>query len=633
MNAAPRTGAPGAEAPAPGAASRRAALAGAAVVVALGLAAYSNSFSVPFQFDDGKEIVENPSVRDLAGVGGLRLTRSVAYLTFALNGALGDGSTWGYHAVNLAIHLAAALVLYALAALICRALAPPGSALHRAAPLAALAAAALFVAHPLQTQAVTYVVQRIASLAALLYLTAVWAYARAGLEDRPARRGALYAGALAAAALGLFTRENVATLPAALAIVDLCALPGPARRRIARLAPFAVLAVAAVLVTAPRATVQASSAEFAIAAQAKEAPAWVVYALSQPSVILAYLRLLLLPVGQSVDHDPAVHASLSAPVLLSSALLAALLAVPAAAGWRARRSAGGRVALLAVGWFVATMAVESSVLPLADAMVEHRMYLPSAGIFLAAGIAFAWAVDRAAPRGRTLALAAAGACVLLLAGATFARNRVWRDPLTLWSDALAKAPGRSRPHIYVGQAYLERGMPERAVPLFQAATRLPPRTPIAEMNLGAAYKALGRPADAEAAMREGLAIGARRLPGAHLMLANLLRDGGRYGEACDAYQAELGADPASREARSNLVVCALQRGDPAGAAALAERLDHERPGDPRVLFNLALASAALGDAPRAAGAYRRFLAVAGPALEPQRRAAREWLAEHGGAAP
>lgn len=617
------------------------------IVLALGAAAYAGSFGVPFQFDDGDQIVHNPAVADVASFLASHppARRAVAMASFAVNGALGGQAVWGYHAVNLAIHLAAALAVYALAALACRRAAPPGSTLARGAPLAALVAAALFVAHPLQTQAVTYVVQRMASLAALLYVAAVLAYARAALEPRAGRRALAYGAALALAALAIFTKENAVTLPAALAVADLAFLPGSGRARASRLAPFVALTAAAVLALAPGATARQAAGGFealggpaapaAAAAASRPLPAWAAYAAAQPAALLTYLRLLVLPVGQSVDHDPPVPASLLEPgVLLSAALLAALLGGGAWLAWRARRrSPEARIALFGIAWFAVTMAVESSVVPLADLVVEHRVYLPSMGLFVAAGAAVAAGVERLGAGGRRLALGAVAAWVLLLAVATFARNEVWRDPLTLWSDAMAKAPERSRPHLYVAQALVARGEPERAIPLLERATRLRPPTPLARLSLGVAYAKVGRLPEAERALREGIASTPDRVPGAHLELGRVLVQAGRVEEACGEFRAEVAVEPRSREARTNLVVCSLTSGDPAAALAQAERLDREAPGDARLLFNLALAADAAGDPARAADAYRRFLGTAGAELAPQREAAARWLAGRGAASP
>jgi predicted Zn-dependent protease len=244
----------------------------------------------------------------------------------------------------------------------------------------------------------------------------------------------------------------------------------------------------------------------------------------------------------------------------------------------------------------------------------------------------ALAAERAGARGRRVVLGAAAAVALALAGATWARNAVWRDPLTLWGDAMAKAPERSRPYVYVAQALMDRGELDRAIPLLERATTLRPRTPLAFMNLGVAYAKGGRLADAERAFRAGIASTSSFVPGAHLELGRVLVRAGRVEEACAAFRAEAAGHPRSREARTNLVVCSLSAGDPARAVALAEELDREGPPDARVLYNLALAAEAAGEPARAADAYRRFLGVSGADLAPQREAAARWLAARGSAA-
>jgi Flp pilus assembly protein TadD len=617
-----------------------------AVVVGLGLAGYSNTFSVPFHWDDGRSIVQNPAVRDLGSflASGAPASRWVAYLTFAANGSLGGLTPWGYHALNLAIHLAAAFAVYSLAAFVCRAAAPPGSPLDRNASRAALLAAALFVAHPLQTQAVTYIVQRMASLAALLYLAAVLAYARAALEGRAHVRAALYVAALAAGALAMFTKDNAVTLPAALGVLELCFLSGSPGRRAARLAPFAALTAIALLALDPSASLVQTNREFARARAGDalagagavvRAPAWASYAATQPSVILSYLRLVVFPAGQNLDHDHPVASSFLDPqAILAAAALGVLLLVPAGIAWRARRrSAGARVVLFAIGWFVATMAVESSVLPISDVMMEHRMYLPSAGLFVAVGAALASAVARLARRGRTVTFVATAGAVLALAGTTYARNEVWRDRETLWRDAMEKSPAKSRPPVFVAQELLARGEEEQAIALLERATGLRPREPLVDVNLALAYEKAGRRADAERTLRTAIALGAASVKGVHYELGRVLLADGRIPEACAQFEAEVRAHPANRVARTNLVVCSLSRGDATAAVAQAEQLDAESPGDPTVLFNLALAASSLGDVPRAADAYRRFLASAGPTLESQRARAARWLVEHGAGPP
>ncbi len=610
--------------------SPRGALAAAGAIVLAGLLAYSNTFAVPFQLDDGKSIVENPAVRDVASflaTPGIP-TRAVAYFTFALNGSLHGLSVAGYHAVNLAVHLGAALCLAALTAFACRRAEPADPALRDGAAAAGLVAGLLLVAHPLETQAVTYVVQRLASLAALLYLATLLAYGHAAVAERPARRALLYALSLGLLALALFTKENAVTLPFALVALDLALLPGTPRRRALRLAPFAVLTAAFLAVyLSPARAVATAASEYRESAAPAALPAWAAYLLSQPRVVLAYLRLLVLPVGQNLDHDPPAPASpLETGVILPALALAALLGGPAALAWCARRrSALARLGLFALALFAAGLAVESSVVPLADAMAEHRMYLPSAGLFLGAGALAAWSLPRLSPRRRTLALAGGAVVLLALGAATFARNAVWRSRLSLWTDALQKSPAKSRPYVYVAQDHLERGDARGAIALLERAAGLKSPAPHVFLNLGLAYERAGLPGRAERAYREGIARGGGALRGAHRALAMLLLDSGRVEEACAHLDAELRVDGANRAVRDNAASCRFARGDAAGAAAEWARLAAEDPRDAPVLYNLGLAYAALGDAPRARDAFLGFLASAGPALAPQQAEARRWL--------
>jgi tetratricopeptide (TPR) repeat protein len=613
--------------------SPRGAAASALAVAIAGFVAYSNTFAVPFQLDDGKSIVENPAVRDVASflASPGTPTRAVAYFSFALNGSLHGLSVAGYHILNLAIHVGAALCLAFLTAFVCRRAEPADPALRKGGAAAGLVAGLLLVAHPLETQAVTYVVQRLASLAALLYLGAALAYGHAAVAERPGRRAGLYALALAFAALALFTKESAVTLPFALLALDLAVLPGAARQRAVRLAPFAVLTAAYLAAfVSPGHAIAIAGAEYREAAPAGGLPAWAAYLIGQPRVVLGYLRLLVLPVGQNVDHDPPAPASpLEAGVLLPALALAALLGGPAILAWRARRrSALARIVLLALALFVAGLAVESSVVPLADAMVEHRMYLPSAGLFLAAGAGAAWVLARLSPRGRGYAVAAGAAVLVALLAATFARNAVWRDRMTLWSDALAKSPGKSRPYVYVAQNMLERGDVRGATALLERAAALRSPAPHVFLTLGQAYERSGLGAKAERAYREGIARGGGSLRGAHRALALLLLDSGRMAEACEHLDAELRVDATNRAVRDNAATCRYARGDAAGAASEWARLAAEDPHDAPVLFNLALSYAALGDTPRARDAFRGFLAAAGPTLAPQQAEARRWLEEH-----
>jgi tetratricopeptide (TPR) repeat protein len=600
-----------------------------ALVLGTGLLAYASSFGVPLQFDDPRFLLE-PSVANLAAffsAAGGNASRIVGLFSLAVDGSLHGGALPGYHATNLAIHLGCALLVYFLARLVCRAAAGATGATDDAST-AALLAGLLFVAHPIQTEAVTYLVQRFTSLAALLFTGAALAYGNAVLAPSALRRALLFASAMVLGLLALFTKENAVTLPFALAALDLAILPGTARSRIRRLAPFfAVFALAAFALLNAGRGIHIASAEYRVrAAGAPTLSPWVAHLLAQPRALLSYLRLLVWPSGQSVDHDLAVPAGvLSADALLPAAALAVLIGVPAVLAWRARaRSPLGRTILFGLGWAAAGVAVEC-VVPLADPMAEHRVYLPSIGLFVALGSAAVHGRALLSPRGRSVAAACTAVVVLALGAATFARNRVWADRWSLWSDALSKAPARARPYVFLAQDLLERGDASGALAYLNRAAALPAVPPHVWLNMAGAYVKLGDVARAESLYRHALDLDAGPM-GAHRGLAHVLVLTGRTDEACEHVTRALAFEPFDPLMLDYDANCRYLRGDVAGAAAAWERLGARAPRDARIFYNLGLARAALGDEVAARAAFSWFLEIAGPDLRDERERARAWLA-------
>ena len=201
------------------------------LILMAGLVAYGNTLHVPFVFDDHSSIVDNPVIRHLdnflSGADGYRYNprRFMGYLTFALNYRFGGLDVTGYHIANLCIHLAASLLVYLFILLVMQTPCMKGSRFVPHARRMALMCGLLFAVHPVQTQAVTYIAQRFASLACLFYLLTMVLYGAGRL--RQARDGRLaspqalliFCGALLAAFLAVRTKEIAFTLPAAIAPV------------------------------------------------------------------------------------------------------------------------------------------------------------------------------------------------------------------------------------------------------------------------------------------------------------------------------------------------------------------------------------------------------------------------------
>lgn len=441
------------------------------VLVAAGALAYLNSFAGPFVFDDEPSILLNPTIRSFATAlgppaeGGLTISgRPVLNFTLALNYALGGEAVGGYHALNLLIHLAGGLTLYGL---IRRTLLRPVLAprFGRDADLIALTAAALWLLHPLQTAAVTYVVQRAESLCALFYLLTLYACARRS-EPGAGRRWSVIA--VTACLLGMGTKEVMVTAPVLALLYDRTFVAGSlaaawrARRGLyLALASTWILLLALVLATSGR----GETAGFGTAITP------LAYGLTQLKAVAHYLRLFVWPAPLVLDYGTAVVAS------WTEVILPALVVIPlvVASAWHGLR--GHPVGFCGLAFFL-VLAPSSSVVPVAtQTMAEHRVYLPLAAIaVLATAAAWRW-LGR---RGLVALAVIAGALGLL----TVERNRDYATAIGLYEDTLAKVPGNARARALLAEYYVRAGRISDARRALEQAIAAQPRVPEMHNNLG-----------------------------------------------------------------------------------------------------------------------------------------------------
>lgn len=533
----------------------------AVLLGAASVAVYSNTLDVPLVFDDLAAIVENPAVKSLeafAASGSWWTPRFLALATFAIDGSIHGGRLAGFHVANLAVHAAAVLLVYALGRTLLSAPRFASSWLAPNASLVSLAAAALFAVHPLQTQAVTYVVQRTASLAAAFYLASAVCYLRWRLDRARLRRWGWFAAALLAAVAAVFTKQNTLTLPLVLSLLEAGFVEDRLRVRVAAVAPFFAVVAVALPWLDPRDTIALVAAE----AAGRGVGSWLAYALTQCRVLAIYLGMLLVPVGQSIDHAlPASASALEPGVLAGGALLAAL---GGAGLWLfarpGRQDVAWRLVGLGVLWWFVAHGVESTVFPIADVMVEHRVYLPSVGIFLS--FAALAAIAQRAIAGRAPSLRAAppflvGAAVLLLAGGAHARNEVWRDEVALWRQASERSPWNARAFNNLGAALLRAQRPAEAIAAHEAAIRLRPAYATAYWGLSKAQRAAGRIDRAEAS----LATARRLAVEEQVALARTLMESGDWRPAVVELTNAVAGAPLDGQLRRMLGVASLEAGD------------------------------------------------------------------------
>lgn len=507
--------------------------AGAAIALAVAVG-YGRTLAYPFVLDDLPSIPGNPTLGNLLSSlapphGATVSGRPVLNLSLALNHALGGLDVRGYRAANLAVHVLGAWTLFGVLRRVFKALLPGR------ADAAALAAALLWAVHPLQTESVTYVIQRAESLMGLFYLLCLYLFLRGGEAERPGPWLALSAGACL---LGMATKEVMVSAPLIVLLYDRTFVAGSfaqawRRRRLYYLGLFATWLVLAALVASTHG--RGGSAGFGGAVP------WWSYGLTQATAIVHYLRLCFWPQPLVFDYgsalaplSPRLYACVAAVLLLGAATLWALVRRP--------------VLGFAGAAFLALLAPSSSVIPVVtETMAEHRMYLPLAVVV--AGVV--GLLHRRLGRAALVLSAVLAACLL---GLTFRRNADYASVAGLWRDTVAKAPGNERAHNNLGTALArEPGHAAEATLEFGRAVALRPDFVEARYNLACELGLEpGRQADSARELERVLQLKPDHA-GAHYNLACLLeRQPGRLDEAIAHYRKALAADPSLVEAHYNL---------------------------------------------------------------------------------
>lgn len=453
-----------------------------------GLIAYSNSFHGPFIFDDIDAIQNNPRINpnlhDAPQQAPTTLSgRPVLFLTFAMDEAIAGMHVEIYHATNLLIHLACGSLLFAI---IRKTLLDRNSGrntwqnrFQTSAPWLAGAIAAIWLVHPLNTQAVTYIVQRAESLAGLFYLAVIYFLIR----DAEKPTVAWKLSAIAACALGMATKESMATAPLVALLYDRTFLSGSIITAIKKrpslyvglAATWAILI--AIILGGPR---TASVGFNNISA--------LDYARTQLNVIAHYVCLAIWPQNLALDYYDWPIARTGSQITPAGWIVAFALIFFIAAFWLKPR-------LGFVGaWFFLTLAPSSSVIPIfTEVAAEQRMYLPLIAVVALVVIGI-WTVLARNAAGRWFAISLAAVLIASLMVRTIMRNAEYQNPVKIWTDNVAVRPLNPRAHFNLGYSLVARNNPAAAIPEFQRALDLAPDYYAAARALARAQDAASQPA-------------------------------------------------------------------------------------------------------------------------------------------
>jgi len=565
------------------------------IVLLANIVAYSDSFEGVFVYDGLVAIRDNPNIRTLwplseamslplINEGSTVSRRPLLSLSFALNYWLFGAEPWGFHLVNLAIHMTVALLLFDLVRrTLC--LDPFRSRYGGKSVGLALAVALIWSLHPLQTESVTYIVQRAESLSGMLFLLTMWCALR-GFHSPHAR--SWYAGAVLACGIGMGVKEVIVTVPIVLFLYDGTFVSASFRSAWRQRWKFysalaATWSLCALLQLAGWQDVQTDFTERSL----------LTYALTQPGVILYYLRLSVWPDPLIMDYNWP-HAESLGAIVPAGCVIVLLLGVSA---WGLyRRHWIGFVG----AWFFLILGPSSSFVALNQNLEEHRMYLSLAALVVLGVVAVDSFLDRTIgglpnrhrpPIGTVLVLAVA----VIFISRTLRRNLDYHSEIALWSHDIRslKDSESSVAHYNLGHAFLVQGQSDEAIDHYRQAIGIDPDFAAGHYNLGIVL--FGQGQSAEAIVHYRLAIGIEPdFAMAYYKLGNVLFGQGQSAEAIGYYRQVVRIAPDYPNAHTRLGNALFDQGQ------LAEAVDHYRqaiiiaPDFARAHYNLALAYEKLG---------------------------------------
>lgn len=468
------------------------------LILLLSFLIYFNTLETPFILDDNKLITDNSAIQNGSVFTSFNLPRYVGYVSFGINYKISKFNPISYHIVNILIHcLNAMLIIILLAKLFSRVKERDLLQNYKYLPYFV---ALLFVVHPLQTQAVTYIVQRLTSLAAMFVLLSLILYIKFRESNK---KYFLYCLSLFFAILAYKTKENTATLPLMIVATEAMFLREEVnvavRKKVVWLIPFFILIILIPLSFIDLKTVNISNIgdslnkiestmqnifrEFRETTQETKLISRQEYLITEFNVILTYIRMLFYPANQSLHHIyPLANSLFEIPTFFSFLLLILIIVIAILL------SREYIELLFGVIWFYIFLLVESSIIPIQDVIFEHRVYLPSIGIFIVFIYGLFFLIGRI---GFKVLVAIVIVALLILSILTYRRNLVWKDEISIWKDVINKYPLNYIAHGSLGTAYGKINQCDKAIDELKISLDIYPKYAKALNNLGTCYVRIG----------------------------------------------------------------------------------------------------------------------------------------------
>ena len=546
------------------------------IIVLLGLSLYANTFHSDFVFDDSLTIINNSSIKNLRNLGAIWEdfnTRFLPGLSFALNYQFGKLNVLGYHLVNILLHVINAWLVFRFAFLTFQLISVQLGL--RSLPVFSLAffSSLIFLAHPIQTESVTYVTQRISLMSGFFYLLALNLHIQGYLSKKPL----YHLGVFFCLCLGMFTKENTFTLPLTLLVYELVFLNKESPRKLfKKFSPYFFALVLFSLIF----SIDKPNSAFHLKEDLHAAKIDLNNVATEINVLRTFLRLLLFPVQQNIDYDyPRVEGNLDFLTIFSFLLMAGLLC------FSIINFKKSRMISFCIGWFFITISVEASASAVIgrDMIFEHYLYLPVVGLAMFIPYSIFLVIKNQQRTNFILIL-----LTLIFSFLTYERNKIWKDGITLWEDTIKKSPNKPRAYNNLGWRYYEKGNYDRSIEYYKRALQLDVNYQYSKQGV---YQRSGLFYRSQIFINLGLAFGKKGLREIEI----------------NFYLKAIALDPKNGRAYSNLSLAYTNLGDYDRAISLGEEALKLNNKNEDYCINLGVAYGRKGDLNKAIQLFKEVL--------------------------
>jgi len=430
---------------------------------------YFPSLSVPFYLDDYPSIVENTAIHDITQldrIWGFYFPRFIGYLSFSLSYTLGGESTFGYHIFNLMVHFLAGTGVFLLSRTLLIAASSTTDEHNDSNKLyfytIPFLTALFFLINPQQTQAVTYIVQRLSSMSAMFYIFALLSYSYARLNNKPI----LFIATLMLTGLAFFTKQNTATLPVALLMIELIFFQKLNKSQWIKLLIISVpLLIGFAVFVYQYFDLSLERLDYLTRSLQTESLTREQYFATQVMIVWHYIIQFFIPLDLHLDYDYPVQQSLfSLQVILS--LIAHIVLLVAAFIYRKKQPL---IFFAAVFYYLAHL-IESSIVPIPDIVFEHRTYLPNLGLSILCASLIHLVLQN--QQWQKMVLIVLAFLLIWFSYLTYSRNTLWTQPIEFYLNETQHSPKKERVWADLGKYYLKEKKFNEALKSFATALNL-----------------------------------------------------------------------------------------------------------------------------------------------------------------